>query len=59
MSKEAFVEDFVARNGWSVTQFHQRMAVVPCTCGERDCKGWRPELKHRPKLEELSMLPGE
>jgi hypothetical protein len=59
LTKEQFIEDFAAKNGWTVTEFHQRMALTPCACSDAHCKGWKPVLKHRPRLDELSMLPGE
>ena len=59
MTKEQFIEEFVAKTGWTVTEFHQRMALIPCDCGDALCKGWELSLKNRPQLDELSMLPGE
>lgn len=56
-TKEAFAQEFAQQHGWTLEQFNQRMDVLPCECKTPTCRGWRPQLKHRPKLEELSMLP--
>lgn len=46
MDRDKFVRKQVKRGGWqSREQFEKFIAVIPCDCGKRKCKGWRVRWK--------------
>ena len=45
MTRDEFIQHYIAGSGMSREEFDQDLIAEPCECGEPDCKGWQADTK--------------
>jgi hypothetical protein len=40
ISKETFIDGYCSRSGITREELFERSVVLPCACGDEQCKGW-------------------